>query len=71
MLIYKFLTGVVLVHCLMGMSRSSTLVLAFLMLRRMMTVTEALKLVRTYMNMNMMDLLELISDKEIKRHSPK
>ena len=40
-------SGVVLVHCLMGMSRSSTLVLAFLMLRRGMGVTDALRHVST------------------------
>ena len=37
--------GKVLVHCLMGMSRSATLVLAFLVKRRNMNVIEALRLV--------------------------
>jgi len=35
--------GIVLVHCLMGMSRSATLVLAFLMLRRETPILEACK----------------------------
>ena len=34
--------GKVLVNCLMGMSRSSTCVLAYLMLRQNMTAVEAL-----------------------------
>ena len=38
--------GKVLVNCEMGMSRSSTCVLAYLMLRQRMTASEALKKVR-------------------------
>ena len=41
-------TGRVLVNCLMGMSRSSTCVLAFLMLRRDMTAVQALTEVRRH-----------------------
>ena len=40
--------GKVLVNCLMGMSRSSTCVLAFLMLRRDMTAVEALAEIRRH-----------------------
>ncbi|XP_038208085.1 dual specificity protein phosphatase 13-like isoform X1 [Zerene cesonia] len=39
--------GRVLVHCLMGVSRSATCALAFLMIKRGMTLTEALALVRS------------------------
>ena len=44
----NFLTGKVLVNCLMGMSRSSTCVLAYLMLRQNMTAVEALTEVRRH-----------------------
>lgn len=40
--------GKVLVNCLMGMSRSSTCVLAFLLLRRDMTAVEALEEIRKH-----------------------
>ncbi|XP_069681450.1 dual specificity protein phosphatase 3 [Periplaneta americana] len=40
--------GKVLVHCLMGMSRSSTCVLSYLMLKQGLTATEALKRVRIH-----------------------
>ncbi|KAM9804410.1 dual specificity protein phosphatase 13A-like [Neosynchiropus ocellatus] len=36
--------GKVLVHCIMGMSRSASLVLAYLMLRQRLALTDALKL---------------------------
>ncbi|CAH4030938.1 dual specificity protein phosphatase 13-like isoform X1 [Pieris brassicae] len=39
--------GRVLVHCFMGVSRSATCALAFLMIKRGMTLTEALALVRS------------------------
>lgn len=39
--------GKVLVHCLQGLSRSATLVLAFLMIKKGMTVTEAVETVRS------------------------
>ena len=42
------LLGKVLVNCLMGMSRSSTCVLAYLMLRQNMTAVEALTEVRRH-----------------------
>lgn len=38
--------GKVMVHCLMGMSRSSTCVLAFLMIKHRFSAEEALKMVR-------------------------
>lgn len=40
--------GKILVHCLMGMSRSATLSIGFLMLRRGMTVEQALTQVRQH-----------------------
>ena len=43
--VFPLTWGKVLVHCLMGMSRSATLVLAFLVKRRNMNVIEALRLV--------------------------
>ncbi|XP_013188758.1 dual specificity protein phosphatase 13B isoform X2 [Amyelois transitella] len=39
--------GRVLVHCLMGVSRSATCAIAFLMIKRGMTLTEAMALVRS------------------------
>lgn len=41
-------TGKVLVNCLMGMSRSSTCVLAYLMIRQNMTAIDALTVVRRH-----------------------
>ena len=43
--------GNVLVHCLMGMSRSATLVIAFLMKKRNKTVLEAFKEVSFFQSM--------------------
>ncbi|KAI4886362.1 hypothetical protein NFI96_004712 [Prochilodus magdalenae] len=42
--------GKVLVHCAMGLSRSSTLVLAYLMIHENMTLVEAIKAVAEYRN---------------------
>lgn len=42
-----FLSGRVLVHCFMGVSRSATCAIAFLMIKRGMTLTEAMALVRS------------------------
>lgn len=54
-------SGKVLVHCIMGMSRSSTLVLAYLMIHRHLTLKQALqKLVQKraiYPNRNFLALL--------------
>ncbi|BES91208.1 phosphatase [Nesidiocoris tenuis] len=44
--------GKVLVHCLMGISRSGTMVLAFLMLKRGMTAVEAMTTVRRKRNIH-------------------
>ncbi|KAM3862716.1 dual specificity protein phosphatase 13A-like [Diretmus argenteus] len=53
--------GKVLVHCIMGMSRSATLVLAYLMLRRHLSLSDALKhLIQRraiYPNRNFLSLL--------------
>ncbi|NXC93780.1 DS13B phosphatase, partial [Certhia familiaris] len=42
--------GKVFVHCAMGLSRSATLVLAFLMIHENMTLVDALKTVNTHRN---------------------
>ena len=42
------ISGKVLVNCLKGMSRSSTVVLAYLMLRKNMTAMDALTVVRRH-----------------------
>ncbi|KAM6956462.1 dual specificity protein phosphatase 13A [Aplochiton taeniatus] len=53
--------GKVLVHCIMGMSRSATLVLVYLMLQRRLTLCDALKHVvqkrAIYPNRNFLSLL--------------
>lgn len=41
-------TGKVLVHCLMGMSRSATCVLAYLMIKQGLSAVDALRQVRQY-----------------------
>ncbi|KAE8280567.1 Dual specificity protein phosphatase 13 isoform A [Larimichthys crocea] len=53
--------GKVLVHCIMGMSRSATLVLVYLMLRQRLTLKDALRRVikkrAIYPNQNFLSLL--------------
>lgn len=53
--------GKVLVHCIMGISRSATLVLAFLMLRRRLSLADAVShVIRSraiYPNRNFLSLL--------------
>ncbi|KAM9838009.1 dual specificity phosphatase 29 [Aulostomus maculatus] len=45
-------TGKVFVHCVMGISRSSTLVLAYLMIHKNMTLAEAIKAVSANRNIS-------------------
>lgn len=45
-----FFLGKVLVHCAMGLSRSSSLVLAYLMIHEDMTLVEAIKAVAQHRN---------------------
>lgn len=47
-LIFIKFTGKVLVHCMVGMSRSATCVLAYLMISRKMTAAEAIRTVRMH-----------------------
>ncbi|XP_030011667.1 dual specificity protein phosphatase 13 [Sphaeramia orbicularis] len=58
--------GKVLVHCIMGMSRSATLVLVYLMLRQRFTLSDALRhLVKKraiYPNRNFLSLLLKLDD---------
>jgi len=42
----NFVSGKLYVHCISGVSRSATIVLAFLMLKRELSLMDALKLVR-------------------------
>ncbi|TRY59779.1 hypothetical protein DNTS_027183 [Danionella cerebrum] len=44
------LAGKVLVHCAMGLSRSSSLVLAYLMIHEKMTLVEAIKAIAQHRN---------------------
>nr|XP_061822241.1 dual specificity protein phosphatase 13B-like [Nerophis lumbriciformis] len=64
-------TGGVLVHCAMGLSRSATLVLAYLMIHERMTLPEAIKAVSANRNISpnagfLQQLREL--DNELQRH---
>ena len=45
-------TGKVLVHCMVGMSRSATCVLAYLMISRKMSSAEAIRTVRMHRDIN-------------------
>lgn len=58
--------GKVLVHCIMGMSRSASLVLAYLMVQQRMTLSNALKLVvqkrAIYPNRHFLSLLLNLDD---------
>lgn len=45
-------TGKVLVHCYVGMSRSATCVLAYLMITRKMSAAEAIRTVRMHRDIN-------------------
>uniref|UniRef100_A0A3P9H8S9 Dual specificity protein phosphatase n=1 Tax=Oryzias latipes TaxID=8090 RepID=A0A3P9H8S9_ORYLA len=65
-----FFTGRVLVHCIMGVSRSATLILAYLMLKERLTLRDALRQVvqkrAIYPNRNFLSLL-LKLDEQLER----
>ncbi|XP_046552439.1 dual specificity protein phosphatase 3-like [Haliotis rubra] len=65
--------GKVLVHCIQGVSRSATLAVAFLMLKRHMTVKDALRLVRSHREVCpntgfQQQLIKLDSQLRLQRH---
>nr|XP_020501446.1 dual specificity phosphatase DUPD1-like [Labrus bergylta] len=62
-------TGKVFVHCAMGLSRSSTLVLAYLMIHQNMTLVDALKAVSANRNISPnAGFLEQLRDLDKKLH---
>lgn len=63
-------SGKVLVHCMVGMSRSATCVLAYLMISRKMSAAEAIRTVRMHRDIHpnegfLQQLADL--DNELKR----
>lgn len=70
LIIFIGFLGKVLVHCLVGMSRSATCVLAYLMICRKMTAAEAIRTVRMRRNIRPNDgFLQQLADldNELKR----
>ncbi|XP_028324672.1 dual specificity protein phosphatase 13-like isoform X2 [Gouania willdenowi] len=65
--------GKVLVHCIMGVSRSATLVLAYLMLHQRLTLKDALKHIvkrrAIYPNRNFLSLLLKLDEQLTRRRS--
>ena len=67
---FSFVSGKVLVHCFVGMSRSATCALAYLMISRKMSATEAIRTVRMHRDIHpnegfLQQLADL--DNELKR----
>lgn len=58
-----FFIGKVLVHCLMGVSRSATCAIVYLMIAKKMTAAEAIRQVRLYREIRPNDgFLQQIAD---------
>lgn len=69
-----FFTGNVLVHCVVGISRSATLIIAFLMIKKGISAEDALRFVfqrrRVFPNVGFLHHLAQLENKlRIKNHS--
>lgn len=66
---FRWLAGKVFVHCAMGLSRSATLVLAYLMIYENMTLVDAIKAVSANRNISPNNgFLEQLRELDVKLH---